>query len=36
MESFVNDEMEDDESLLNHANAGTFSVMEKALHRMGS
>ena len=36
MEIFVNDEMEDDESLLNQANAGPFSVIAKALHRMGS
>ena len=36
MESSVKDEMEDGESLLNQANAGPFSVIEKALHRMGS
>ena len=36
MESSVNNEMEDDESLLNQANAGPFSVIAKALHRMGS
>ena len=36
MESSVNDEMEDDRSLLNQANAGPFSVIEKALHRIGS
>ena len=36
MESSVNDEMEDGKSLLNQANAGPFSVIAKALHRMGS
>ena len=36
MESSVNDEMEDDGSLLNRTNAGPFSVIAKALHRMGS
>ena len=36
MESFIKDEMEDGESLLNQANAGPFSVIAKALHRMGS
>ena len=36
MESSVNDEMEDGGSLLNQANAGPFSVIAKALHRMGS
>ena len=36
MERFVNDEIEDDGSLLNQANAGPFSVIAKALHRMGS
>ena len=36
MESSVNDEMEDGRSLLNQANAGPFSVIAKALHRMGS
>ena len=36
MESSVNDEIEDDSSLLNQANAGPFSVIAKALHRMGS
>ena len=36
MESSVNDEMEDGGSLLNQANAGPFSVIVKALHRMGS
>ena len=34
MESFVNDETEDDGSLLNHD--GPFSVIAKALHRTGS
>ena len=36
MESSVNDEMEDGESLLNQANAGPFSVIAKALHCTGS
>ena len=36
MESSVNDEMEDGGSLLNHANAGSFSVIAKALHHTGS
>ena len=36
MESFVNDETEDNGSLLNQANAGPFSVIAKALHRTGS
>ena len=36
MEISVNDEMEDDGSLLNQASAGPFSVIAKALHRMGS
>ena len=36
MESSVNDETEDSESLLNIANVGPFSVIAKALHRMGS
>ena len=36
MERFVNDEIEGSGSLLNHANAGPFSVIAKALHRMGS
>ena len=36
MESFVNDETEDSGSLLNQANAGPFSVIAKARHRMGS
>ena len=32
----MNDEIEDDRSLLNQANAGPFSVIAKDLHRMGS
>ena len=36
MVSSVKDEMEDDGSLLNQANVGPFSVIAKALHRMGS
>ena len=36
MESSVNDEIDDDGSLVNQANAGPFSMIEKALHRMGS
>ena len=36
MESSMNDEMEDDGSLLNQANVRPFSVIAKALHRMGS
>ena len=36
MERSVNDEMEDDGSLLNQANARPFSVIAKALHLMGS
>ena len=36
MESFGNDEIEDGESLLKQANAGPFSMIAKALHRMGS
>ena len=36
MESSVNDETEDGGSLLNQANAGPFSTIAKALHRMGS
>ena len=36
MESSMNDEMEDDGSLLNQANARPFSVIAKALHPMGS
>ena len=36
MESSVNDEIEDGKSLLNQANSGPFSVIVKALHRIGS
>ena len=36
MESSVNDEIEDGGSLLNQANVGPFSVIVKALHRIGS
>ena len=36
MESSVKDEIEDGGSLLNQANVGPFSVIAKALHRMGS
>ena len=36
MESSMNNEMEDDGSLLNQANARPFSVIAKALHRKGS
>ena len=36
MESSLNEETEDGGSLLNQANAGLFSVIAKALHRMGS
>ena len=36
MERYVNDEIEDDGSLLNQANAEPFSVIAKALHRIGS
>ena len=35
MESSVNDEMEDDGSVLNQANAEPFSVIAKSLHRTG-
>ena len=35
MESSMNDEMEDDGSLLNQANVGLFNVIVKALHRIG-
>ena len=35
MERSMNDEMEDDGSLLNQANVGPFRVIAKALHRMG-
>ena len=36
MESSMNDEMEDGGNLLNQANVGPFSMIAKALHRMGS
>ena len=36
MESSMNDEMEDSGSLLNQVNAGPFSMIAKAVHRMGS
>ena len=36
MESSVNDDMEDDRSLLNQANVGPFSVIAKAPHYTGS
>ena len=36
MESSVNDETEDDGSLLNQDNAGPFSVIAKVLHHTGS
>ena len=36
MESYVNDEMENDGSMLNQANAGPFSVIVKALHHTRS
>ena len=36
MESSVNDEMEDDESLLNQAHVGPFSVIVRALLRTRS
>ena len=36
MEIYVNDEMEDDRSLLNQTNVGPFSMIAKALHYMGS
>ena len=36
MESSMNDVTEDGRSLLNQANAGPFSLIAKALHRMGS
>ena len=36
MESSLNEETDDGGSLLNQANVGTFSVIEKALHRTGS
>ena len=36
MESSVNDEIEDGRSMLNQANVGPFSMIAKALHRIGS
>ena len=36
MVSSLNEEIEEGESLLNQANAGSFSVIEKALHLTGS
>ena len=36
MESSVNNEIEDGKSLLNQAIAGPFSMIVKALHRIGS
>ena len=36
MGSSLNDEIKDDGSLLNQANAGPFSVIEKTRHRTGS
>ena len=36
MESSMNDEIKHGGSLLNQANAGPFSVIVKALHRIGS
>ena len=36
IESSLNEETEDDRSLLNQANAGPFSVIAKALHHTGS
>ena len=36
MESSMNYEMEDGGSLLNQANVRPFSVIAKAIHRMGS
>ena len=35
MESSLNEEIGDGGSLLNHASAGPFSVIAKALHRTG-
>ena len=35
MESSMNDEIEDGENMLNQDNARPFSVIAKALHRMG-
>ena len=36
MDSSLKDEIDNGGSLLNHAKAGPFSAMEKALHLMGS
>ena len=36
VESVVNDETEDEVSLLNQANAGPFRMITKALHHTGS
>ena len=36
MESSLNEEINDGENLLNHASAGPFDVITKALHRTGS
>ena len=36
MESSLNEEIDDGGNLLNQASAGTFSVIAKALHRIGS
>ena len=36
MESSLNEETNDGGSLLNQANVGPFSLIAKALHRMGS
>ena len=36
MESSLNEEIDDGGSLLNHASAGPFSVIAKALHCTGS
>ena len=36
MDSSLNEEIDEGGSLLNQANAGPFSVIAKALHRMGS
>ena len=35
MESSLNEDTDDGRSLLNQANAGPFSVIAKALHRIG-
>ena len=36
MDSFLNEEIDDDGSLLNQAKAGPFNVIAKALPRTGS